>query len=85
MSENSAVFCAMGSNWPLQKAHPRGAKLPAKIRISAIKGSEIAASLLSRREDPDKRDDVVNAQERNDVVMGPAAPGASNCLRTHRN
>jgi hypothetical protein len=38
-SENRAVFWAIGSNWPLQNAHPLGAKLPAKILISATNGS----------------------------------------------
>jgi hypothetical protein len=38
------VFCDIGSSWPLQKAQPLGAKLPAKMRISAMNGSDTAAS-----------------------------------------
>jgi hypothetical protein len=42
--EKRAVFWAMGKSWPLQKAQPRGAKLPAKILISAMKGSDTVLS-----------------------------------------
>jgi hypothetical protein len=43
-SENSAAFCAMGRICPLQKAQPRGAKVPPNMRISPMKGSLMAGS-----------------------------------------
>jgi len=46
MREKSAVFCEMGRSWPSQKAQPRGAKLPAKILISAMKGSDMLLPLF---------------------------------------
>jgi hypothetical protein len=33
--ENKAVFCEIGISWPSQCAHPVGAKLNGKMRISA--------------------------------------------------
>ena len=41
MIAKSAELFEIGSSWPSQKAQPRGAKLPAKIRISAVQGSDI--------------------------------------------
>src|SRR5262249_7011309 len=42
--EKSAVFWEMDISWPLHSAHPVGAKFPANMRISPIKGSDIAHS-----------------------------------------
>jgi hypothetical protein len=44
-SENNAVFCAIANVCPLQKAQPRGLKLPPNITICAIKGVAIFSSL----------------------------------------
>src|SRR6185503_14163967 len=47
-SENSAVFCEIGSSWPWHKAQPVGGKLNAKMVISATKGELIAVHSASR-------------------------------------
>jgi hypothetical protein len=57
MTENNAVFSASGNHWPSQKAQPRGAELPAKIRISAMNGPAMVYALwlliVWRRVDPE--------------------------------
>jgi hypothetical protein len=55
ISENSAVFCAIGRICPLQKAHPRGAKLYGTMIIIPRNGSDIFYSpfWLSRRREFD--------------------------------
>ena len=42
--EKSAVFCDNGRICPSQNAHPLGAKLKGKIRISATNGSATFSS-----------------------------------------
>ena len=58
-SENSAVFCEIGSSWPSQYAQPLGGKLNPTTRISATKGS-----LMSHlgREDAEQRDDEADRE-----------------------
>ena len=48
-SENSAVFCEIGRSCPLHCAQPVGAKLPAKMRISATNGDVMEDAPDSRR------------------------------------
>jgi hypothetical protein len=59
----------MGKSCPLQKAQPRGAKLPANIFISAMKGSLMNSLLLARGVDAKQADDEVDAQEWHHIVM----------------
>ena len=62
-----------GQQLAVAKGPPRGAKFPAKMRISAMKGSD-TSWLLSGRERSRQRDDEVDAQERLQIVVGLAAP-----------
>src|SRR5690349_5254907 len=45
-NEKSAVFCEIGRSCPSQNAHPLGAKLNGKIRISATNWSDTLASYV---------------------------------------
>jgi len=49
---NRASFSEIGINAPLQNAHPTGAKLPANIRISPMKGLDMVSSAPSRGVEP---------------------------------
>src|SRR5579884_4303703 len=71
MSENSAVFCESGSSCPSQNAQPLGAKLNAKIRISATNG--FMTFLRLRRINAEQRDDETHREERLEVVVRLAA------------
>jgi hypothetical protein len=83
MRENNAVFWAMGKSWPLQKAQPRGAKLPANILISAIKGSDMPSSLTSGRVDSHQGNDKMYTQKGHQIRMRLAAAGIGNRIGTH--
>src|SRR5712691_211340 len=48
-SENNAVFCDSGMSCPSHHAHPLGAKLKGKIRISATNGSAMFLSPFTPR------------------------------------
>src|SRR5262245_28738099 len=51
----------MLSNWPLQNAHPTGAKLPPNSRISPMNGSTVAlAGSVSGRENAGQADAEVH-------------------------
>src|SRR4051794_28165227 len=63
---------------PLQKAQLLGAKLPGKMRISAMNGSDTVGALLpsiARGEDALEGDDEVDHEVGLEVGMGLAAPG----------
>src|ERR1051326_1268311 len=74
--EKSAVFCESGKIWPSQNAHPFGAKLNGKMRISATNGSMFFSPPLSlRREDAEQRDDEVDAEVGLEVVVRLTSAG----------
>jgi len=62
-------------SWPLQNAHPAGAKLHARILISATNGLDISYLSGLRREDAEQRNDERDAQVRLHVVVRLAAAG----------
>src|SRR6185436_19019461 len=82
-SENSAVFCEIGRSCPSQNAHPVGAKLKPKMRISATKASLISSLLRLRRELAEERDDEVDDEVRVHVVVRLAAAGGLDGVRPH--
>src|SRR5205085_11018411 len=82
-SENKAVFCERGKICPSQKAQPLGAKLNGKMRISARKGSIVILLLSLRRENPEERNDEINAQVGLKITMRLTASGRTYHLRSH--
>src|SRR6185295_11057736 len=82
-SENSAVFCESGSNWPSHQAQPLGAKLNGKIRISATNGSMDCLSGL-RREDPEQGNDETDAEIGLEIGVRLAAADRRYCARIQR-
>src|SRR5947209_12797870 len=87
MSEKRAVFCEIGRSWPEHCAHPLGAKLKPKMRISATNGLDIPRLPETRRngqaqarsrlrgEDAEQRNDEVQALVGLPVVVRLAASG----------
>src|SRR3954453_4482658 len=59
----------MGINCPSQNAHPLGAKLKGKMRISATNGSAMTSSSGLRREDPEQGNDEAHAEVRLHVLV----------------
>src|SRR5437762_10526634 len=74
----------MGNNCPLQKAQPLGAKLNGKIRISATNGSAMVILLGWGRENPEERNDEIDAQIRLEVVVRLTPASRPDCLDVHR-
>src|SRR5690242_5111493 len=75
MTANSALFCAIDISWPLHCAQPFGAKVKPKLRISPIKGSAMAPSSTTRRENALEGDDETDAERGHQIGVRLVAAG----------